>query len=226
MFSLEPGYLQARILDCGGGPSSFAAEVAEQRGRVVAIDPLYADPVQELRERIDASFDQVVELARRNAHRFVWGDRIGSPQALAKLRRAAMDRFLDDFEREGEGGRYLQGALPRLPFADDAFDLALCSHLLFLYGEQFDLRFHVESLVELARVAREVRVFPLLDMEGEPSRHLRGAREGAGSAGLTAEEVVVPYEFQRGGNQMLVVARRDGGINQGDTASQPGATTL
>ena len=51
--------------------------------------------------------------------------------------------------------------MPDLPFDDGAFDLALSSHLLFLYSEQFDLGFHVRALEEMLRVAAEVRVFPL-----------------------------------------------------------------
>ena len=45
-------------------------------------------------------------------------------------------------------------------FADREFDLALCSHLLFLYSEQLTADFHLASIRELCRVAGEVRVFP------------------------------------------------------------------
>ena len=155
MFSLPADCSSIRILDCGAGPASFAAEATALGWSVVAVDPLYEHSPAELRARIDASYDKVVALAARNAHRFVWSDRIPSPQALGAVRRSAMERFLEDYERL-EKGRYLFGSLPRLPFADAAFDLALCSHLLFLYSHQFDLDFHVAALVELARVAREV----------------------------------------------------------------------
>jgi ubiquinone/menaquinone biosynthesis C-methylase UbiE len=52
-------------------------------------------------------------------------------------------------------------ALPDLPFADGSFAVALCSHLLFCYP-QLGRGFHQAALEELTRVAREVRVFPLL----------------------------------------------------------------
>ena len=73
----------------------------------------------------------------------------------------------------------MEGALPDLPFDDGAFDLALSSHLLFLYSEQFDLGFHVRALEEMLRVAAEVRVFPLLQggrlpLAGAPRRVDRG----------------------------------------------------
>lgn len=35
---------------------------------------------------------------------------------------------------------------PDLPFGDGAFDIALSSHLLFLYSAQFDLAFHIRAL--------------------------------------------------------------------------------
>jgi len=45
---------------------------------------------------------------------------------------AAMQEFLADYRAGGREGRYMAATLPHLPFADGAFDLALCSHLLFL----------------------------------------------------------------------------------------------
>ena len=83
-----------------------------------------------------------------------------------------MAKFLDDYPSGKAAGRYIEAALPMLPFSDQAFDLALCSHFLFLYSEQCNLTFHIESIRELARVASEVRIFPLLELGAQPSRHL------------------------------------------------------
>ncbi len=74
-------------------------------------------------------------------------------------RLAAMENFLADYEAGKAAGRYIEGVLPSLPFADDSFDLALCSHLLFLYSEQLDADFHIAAVRELLRVARDVRIF-------------------------------------------------------------------
>jgi hypothetical protein len=51
---------------------------------------------------------------------------------------------------------------PDLPFRDDVFELALCSHLLFTWSDAFDEEWHRQALADLLRVAREVRVFPLV----------------------------------------------------------------
>ena len=62
--------------------------------------------------------------------------------------------------------RVVAGDARALPFADGEFDLALSSHLLFLYSAQLGKDFHLQSMFELCRVAREVRVFPLLALNG------------------------------------------------------------
>ena len=80
--------------------------------------------------------------------------------------------FLDDYETGRQGGRYVFSELPSLPFVDKAFDLALCSHFLFLYTDQLTEKFHVDSVMELCRVAREVRIFPLLALGSSPSRYV------------------------------------------------------
>src|SRR4029079_13228312 len=101
----------------------------------------------------------------------------------------------------------IEGALPVLPFADNSFDLALCSHLLFLYTEQLNADFHVTAVAELLRVAADVRFFPLLTLECELSPHLPVVIEWCHANGHRAEVRPVPYEFQVGGGVMLHVQR-------------------
>ncbi|HSB00049.1 MAG TPA: hypothetical protein VLE49_05325 [Anaerolineales bacterium] len=56
---------------------------------------------------------------------------------------------------------------------------------------------------EMLRVAREVRIFPLLDMNARESRYLA---EVLGTLrNYKPETRQVNYEFQRGGNRMLVL---------------------
>jgi hypothetical protein len=116
---------------------------------------------------------------------------------------AAMRLFLDDYEAGLLAGRYVAAELPSLPFADREFDLALCSHFLFLYTDQLSEAFHVESALELCRTAREVRVFPLVSLAGEPSRHVEPVADAASRLGRRVDLVSVPYEFQRGANRMM-----------------------
>jgi hypothetical protein len=92
-----------------------------------------------------------------------------------------------------------------LPFADGSFDLALCSHLLFLYSRQLDQTFHVSAATELCRVASEVRIFPLLALGGEPSPHVEGVASALRARGFEVSLDKVPYEFQKGGDHMMRV---------------------
>jgi hypothetical protein len=76
---------------------------------------------------------------------------------------------------------------------------------LFLYSEQLSADFHVRSVIEMARVAREVRIFPLLMLGNAPSPHVPLVRAELERRGFHHEVRRVPYEFQKGGNEMLVI---------------------
>lgn len=203
MFSLSTDDLTAKtILGCGDGPAGFNGELSQRGGRVISVDPIYQFTADEIRRRIAETFDMVMEQTRKNRDEFVWED-IDSVATLGRIRMAAMTRFLDDFQERR--GRYIAGALPDLGFQDGEFDLALCSHFLFLYSGQFSLEFHIRSLEELCRVAREVRVFPLLELGSTRSRHLDRVTGHLTGNGYRCKIETVPYEFQRGGNEMLSV---------------------
>ncbi len=204
MFSLLPQDKAGRILGCADGPASFNAEMTAQGCRVVSADPLYAFASEVIAQRGRETFELVLDQTRRNRQDFVW-DRIDSPEALGQLRMEAQQLFLEDFPCGRADGRYIDASLPDLPFSDGVFDLALCSHFLFLYSQQFDLEFHVLAMQEMLRVAREVRVFPLLQLGGAPSPHVQGVVAACRAAGMRAELVSVNYEFMRNGNQMLRV---------------------
>ena len=114
-----------------------------------------------------------------------------------------MQRFLEDYPAGLAEGRYLKAELPHLPFGDRCFDLALCSHFLFLYSRQLSQEFHRQALCELARVAGEVRVFPLVDLAGGVSEHLVPLENELRSVGYAWEILPVAYEFQKGADKLL-----------------------
>ena len=205
MFALTDADLAGRILGCGDGPASFNAELTRRGGRVVSFDPLYQFDQVQIRQRIDDTSAEVLAQARENAHEFVWDDAIPDVDALKRVRMAAMTTFLDDYEAGRREGRYVDAQLPALPAPSDSFDLALCSHFLFLYSRQHDVAFHVSSMEELCRVATEVRVFPLLALGGQPSPHVARVTAELEDRGFTVRIERVPYEFQRGGNEMMRV---------------------
>lgn len=202
MFALSEIDLGSRILGCADGPAGFNAETTRRGAPVVSCDPLYGADSGQIRQRIEATFDEVLDQTRRNADEFVW-ESITSVDELAVLRKSAMEVFLADYDEGKTAGRYVEGELPALPFPNRSFDIAVCSHFLFLYSDQLGEAFHVKAVHDLCRVAREVRIFPLLALGSRPSPYVDTIVEAARNSGCDVSIEVVPYEFQRGGNQMM-----------------------
>ncbi|WP_321429605.1 SAM-dependent methyltransferase [uncultured Methanolobus sp.] len=206
MFSLTGVDLTKSILGCGDGPACFNCEMNLRGRSVVSVDPFYDMDVGAIRKRIDETCIEVLEQTRVNQDKFIWKN-ISSVEELGKIRMKSMEMFLNDFEEGKKQGRYIAGALPELPFEDNSFDLALVSHLLFLYSEQLSFDFHIQAIDELLRVAGEVRIFPLLDLNSRKSMHLDEIIVLLVSRGHDISEEKVNYEFQKGGNTMLRILK-------------------
>lgn len=202
IFGLSPADLKRKILGCADGPASFNAGMNTRGFRVVSIDPIYSLTAAQIGRRIEETFPVMMEQLEMNLDAYVW-TRLPSPEALAELRRSSMEQFLADFPQGKEDGRYLPGNLESLPFGDGAFDLALCSHLLFLYSGELSADFHRRAVAEMLRVAAEIRIFPLLTLAGQESPHLEAVCAHIAGIGRRFEIKEVDYEFQRGANLML-----------------------
>lgn len=202
MFTLSDEDLTRRMLGCGDGPASFNAEATRRGSTVISCDPIYKWEAADIRARVTATRDEILEQTRRNAGDFVW-DSIRSVDELGRIRMAAMEAFLADFGAGKAQGRYVDHELPTLPFADRSFDLALCSHFLFLYSDQLGEAFHHQSVRELCRVAGDVRIFPVLALGGRQSPFIESVTARLRDEGHDVTLERVPYEFQRGANQMM-----------------------
>jgi hypothetical protein len=208
MFGLSERDLAGRILGCGDGPASFNSEATADGFSVTSCDPLYAFSIEEIRQRVEDCYEDVIFQVRLNPEGFVW-DYFQDPDHLGEARLTAMRAFLSDFEKGKCEDRYVTASLPSLPFTDGQFDLALCSHLLFLYSDRLSLEFHLASIEELLRVAAEVRIFPLLTLERQKSLYIEPLMTYLAEKGWRTEICSVFYEFQQGGNQMLRIGRID-----------------
>ena len=204
MFGLTPYFLSKKVLGCGDGPAAFNSVGNAFGGNITSIDPIFSFPKKEIEKRINETFGEVINQTRLNADKFNW-DMFGSVEGLGKIRMKSMLQFLDDFEQGLEEGRYVAAELPKLPFEDNSFDMALCSHFLFLYSEHLDLDFHIKAITEMLRVASEVRIFPVVDLNANRSIHLDAVMKMFPNSEL----VKVNYEFQKGGNQMLRIKHED-----------------
>ena len=129
VFALSDADLRGHVLGCADGPASFNVEAtrcaAHRSSRLIlCIDStgdLFANALQQR------------TTTRRNMHEFIW-DGIRSEE-LGRVRMEAMEAFLADYDSGKQDGRYLDAELPDLAFPDRCFDLAVCSHFLFLYWE-------------------------------------------------------------------------------------------
>ncbi len=204
MFDLSDRDLQCRILGCADGPASFNSVATKLGIDVTSCDPIYQFSREEIEERIRASFEAVMAQVHANEQDYVWNE-IRSPAHLADLRRAAMSEFLADYDAGKSNGRYICQGLPSLPFEDKEFDIALSSHFLFLYSGQLTLEFHQHAIREMCRVAKEVRIFPLLDLARCRSKFIDPVTTALVEAGYRVEIRKVPYEFLRGGNAMISI---------------------
>ena len=206
MFDLTLDNQTLKTLDCAGGPASFNAQMTERGYSVTSCDPIYQFTAEEIASRIEETRPLISQGVRDNSDNYVW-QTIQSVDRLIKIRMEAMQEFLQDFSVGVKQTRYICAKLPNLPFNNSAFDLGLCSHFLFAYSDHFSEKFHRESVRELCRVAKEVRIFPLLKISGELSPWLSPVIQELEMKGYQVGIKRVHYEFQKGGNKMLWIRR-------------------
>jgi SAM-dependent methyltransferase len=180
MFDLDEASLHGKqVLDVAGGASSFTADARNRGLLAVAADPMYAQSHEDIdvhgKEEIKVSTNKLAGLQ----HKFSW-DYYGNLEQHKAGRERSLQLFLQDYARSGAEGTYYSAMLPNLPFADNSFDMALCSHFLFLYAEQFDYSFHLESLRELVRVCKpggEIRIYPILNFQSQEYPYMKELTE-------------------------------------------------
>ncbi|GAB3318193.1 SAM-dependent methyltransferase [Larkinella ripae] len=206
MFNLTASDLTKTVLGVGDGPASFNREMQQLGNSVVSVDPIYRFSATELALRIEQTYSSVVDQMRFNAAQYNWTE-FRDADDLGDQRMRAMTRFLSDYETGRQQGRYWAESLPTLSFPDQAFDLALCSHLLFLYTAHLSEEFHLQAINELMRVAKEVRIFPLVDLTGQFSPYVKTVSTACRKSGFGVEQIEVPYHFQKTGHQMLCIKK-------------------
>jgi len=203
MFALTESDRFKSVIGIGDGPASFNAEMTAAGYQVTSIDPIYQFTGTEIKSRFDACVDTIIEQVRNTPNNWVWSYH-KSPEDLRANREKAISLFLEDYDRGKIAGRYLNAELPKLDFQDKQFQLALCSHFLFLYSEHLSFEFHLDSIRELCRIAEEVRIFPLLTLAQARSPYIDEISSTLPKEGINSEIIQVPYELQKGGNQAII----------------------
>jgi hypothetical protein len=103
MFSLTEDDLNKKILGCGDGPASFNAGLTEQGGRLTSIDPVFQFSAPELEQRIDATYDEVMEQTKPNRGEFVW-DYIRTVEEISQYQNERHGKISGRLSPGREGG--------------------------------------------------------------------------------------------------------------------------
>ncbi len=206
IFNLSDSDLEKNIIGIGDGPASFNAEMKARGKHVISLDPLYKFAASEIEGQFYKVVDNIINQVKQTPDNWVWTYH-KSPGHLRENRVTALRMFLKDYETGKKEGRYIIGELPKLDINDQQYDIAICSHFLFLYSDHFDYKFHLAAVHEMLRIAREVRIFPLLTLALKKSPHLESLIKELESEGYKVKTEQVKYEIQKGANEMLRVIK-------------------
>ena len=204
MFDLSTADMETRLLEYGCGPSAVNAELTELSQKIISCDPLFNLDKDTLYSKVSLVFADMAARVLRDQKKFDFS-RYGGPKLLIDERREGVAKFFADYEQGKEAKRYQGASDHHLPFSDFSFDYALSAHYLFADLDDQDVDFHIQVIKELARVAKEVRIFPLIDRYNQPSPFLGPVLLGLQQDNLGVEVRKVAYHLQPSGNAMLRV---------------------
>lgn len=205
MFRLTEDDLQKKIAGFGDGPACFNRELTERGGSVISFDPIYQFAKDDIEKRIEEVRVEVMEQMRQNRDNYIW-TKIKSLDELENLRMSAMKRFSEDYDKGKAEGRYVYHELPdRLPFEDNYFDIGLSSHFLLMYTA-LGYDFHIKAMSEMLRVCREIRIFPIVDLDANKTE-LIGSVIDHFRKDYRVDIVNTDYEFQKGDNKLLTIQK-------------------
>jgi hypothetical protein len=204
MFSFSVEELkEKKILDCPAGACSFTAVGKKSGLNVTASDIAYYHSNKDLFDKGLQDIEHAMDHMQKAKTNYIW-DYFKDVEGLRKHRLSALSDCAKDMRESSE--RYVPVTLPSLPFKDGEFDILLSAHFLFMYADRLNYEFHISTLNELLRVTKEeIRIFPLVDLEGKRYEHLDKIISYLAEIGCTVEEVKVPYEFQANANSMLKI---------------------
>lgn len=205
MFQLNESDVSKNIAGFGDGPSCFNYEATQQGYSVTSFDPIYQFSKDELKKRIDDVRITVMQQMRENINNYVWTN-IKNLEELENIRMSAMRSFLSDFEKGKQDGRYICHELPnRLIYTDDSFDIGLSSHFLLMYTV-LGYEFHIQSMTEMLRVCKEIRIFPIVDLDANKTDLISKVINYFDKR-YDVEIRKTQYEFQKGDNNMLIIRK-------------------
>lgn len=91
-------------------------------------------------------------------------------------------------------------------FDDNEFNIGLSSHFLLLY-HILGYDFHIASINEMLRLCKEIRIFPIVALDGKKSELTNKVIEHF-AGDYVVEIISTDYEFQKGGTLMLSIKKQ------------------
>lgn len=204
MFGLSDIDFNNRFLEYNCGVSAFNFDLHKKSMQCVSCDPWFNLSKSDITTQIKASFDERL-LQLQNNIKNIDVSRYGSIDKLVASRLDGIAKFLADYETGLKDGRYIGINTTELPFETTEFHFALVANNFFNSCDLSAIGHHLTIIKELARVAKEVRIFPLVDANGEPSPLLGPILLELNQANYGVEVRDVSYHLQPRGNAMLRV---------------------
>lgn len=206
MFDLKESELEEGIVDVASGASSFAAELRARAYHAVSIDPIYKLTAKEMPDFIEKMLLKLGKRLEKQKITFVWAQTNDLSELMGKQRGIA-DVFLKDYLQRHAALYYIPQALPTIQLKKK-YGLALCANFLFDGPFEDDFTFQVEALKNMCSIAKEARIFPLINSAGQNATHLAPLMAALQAQGYGIEIREVPFLLQDNANAMLRVWSR------------------
>lgn len=208
MFGLVDADFDGRILEYNSGVNAVNAQLHARHLAITSCDPWFQLDKPALAQLVESHAEQAIDEMKKTLSRYDFSE-YGSVDALIEKRRQGIAMCLADYEKGRAEKRYVSIEHDILPFADDSFDLALSSHCFFTGALDQDVDTHLQRIRALAHVAKEVRIYPLVDSDGQPSHLLGPVLLGLQQGNFAVEIREVDYHLQRGSYAMLRIWARE-----------------
>ena len=199
-FSLQDTDLNKTIACFGDGASSFNSELTQLGKKIISFDPIYNFSAFDLEKRFYETLEQFklqINFEKPHVDTIV--------QEVISSRETATKMFLSDLEKGKEEKRYLTYLLPKeISFGNNFFDLGLISHFLLMYDD-LGIDFHIQSITEILRVCKEVRIYPILNIYGQTSTVLNPFIDYLKEKNFDIKFISINYKFNSIGKLFLKI---------------------
>lgn len=200
MYDLSNTDFLKKILDFSAGISSFNAEAHARGMEVVSMDTAFNLSASEMKQHAIQLSQHVAAQLRADPVRLKNSSSDNVRRVVSTWEKTEK-LFLKDYETGKLEKRYQSILLSKLPFATHEFQLALCTDFIFYHALPTETMRLV--LQELTRVAAEVRIFPLLNANGQMPEELGPLMLYCQQKNYGIEVREVSYHTLKGGNAML-----------------------